>query len=384
MSGTSTVELPEWTPDGSRIVFVSDRSGSLGLWSIRVADGKPAGEPELLSTNDLGNARVMRFARDGSLYYGVNLSQTDIYVAGLDPASGKLTAEPRRVNERAVGNSWGRVAWLPDGKSLSFWNRKPIAALVVHTLATAEVREIWGGKSGRTGPGYSGWFQDGNSLMSVARQPDGQPWVFSRVDSRTGDVQATWTVAGLPVDSDSWFSPDLMTMFFVRKDEAVPCEGARCTYALVARDIQTGRDREIVRHSANRLWGTSISSDGRNVAFIARDPLGTSIMIAPSAGGPSREIYRGTNDGYFWSTAWARDGGHLLALHNQAPMPGGELWSFPAKGGPPEKSPLRVRPSEKPAVSPDGTQIAFVGGSAKSEVWVMTGLLKDAKKAPER
>jgi Tol biopolymer transport system component len=92
MSGTSTVELPEWTPDGSRIVFVSDRSGSLGLWSIRVADGKPAGEPELLSTNDLGNARVMRFARDGSLYYGVNLSQTDIYVAGLDPASGKLTA----------------------------------------------------------------------------------------------------------------------------------------------------------------------------------------------------------------------------------------------------------------------------------------------------
>jgi Tol biopolymer transport system component len=387
LTGTSSAEYPVWTPDGSRIGFVSDRGGFPGLWSIRVADGRPVGEPELLSTSNLGNARVMSIASDGSLFYGVSLNLTDIYVAGLDPATGRLTAEPRRVNEIAVGNSWGRVAWLPNGKSLSFWTRAPGAALVVQALATSEVRELWRQRSGPTaGPGYAGWFEDGISLMSVDRQPDGQPWVFRRVDSRTGDVQATWTVAGLPPGVDHSFSPDLMTMFFVRPDENIPgC--ASCTYVLVARDLRTGQDREVVRQSTNGLrgvGGTSISPDGRDVAFIALDTLGASIVSVPSAGGPSREVYRGTNDDRVSSVAWTRDGSHLLALVVPASMPGGELWSFPATGGPPEKSPLRVRPSEKPAVSPDGRQIAFVGGSSKAEVWVMTGLFRDAKTAPVR
>lgn len=83
---------------------------------------------------------------------------TDVYRAGLDPATGKLTTEPTRVNQRAVGNSWGRVARLPDGKALSFWNRQPVPALVIHALATGQEREVWGGKSGRTSTGYAGWF----------------------------------------------------------------------------------------------------------------------------------------------------------------------------------------------------------------------------------
>jgi len=84
---TSSAEAPVWTPDGTRIVFGSDRSGSRGLWFIRVADGKPVGEPELLRA-DFSNAQVMRLARDGSLFYCDMLQLSDIYVAGLDPATG--------------------------------------------------------------------------------------------------------------------------------------------------------------------------------------------------------------------------------------------------------------------------------------------------------
>ena len=36
---------PLWTPDGKRIVFTSDRSGSKGLWMLDVVDGKPKGTP---------------------------------------------------------------------------------------------------------------------------------------------------------------------------------------------------------------------------------------------------------------------------------------------------------------------------------------------------
>ena len=377
LPGTSSVESPVWTPDGSRIVFVSDLSGSPGLWSIRVADGKPLGEPELLKA-DFNHANAMHFARDGSLFYEARLNGTDIYLAGLDPATGKLTSEPKRINQRAT-NSWGRIAWLPDGKSLSFWNRVPIGSLVEHTLSTGEEREIWGGKSGRTSHGYNGWFPDGRTLM--AREPKGETLVFSRVDGRTGEAEKSWIVPALPQDArDPIYSPDLMTIFFLRKDETVPCEGARCTYVMLARDLQTGRDREVFRTIASSYPGRyAVSPDGRDLASIRVFPEGIAVMVAPAAGGPPREIYRGAEDVSFSGISWARDGGHILAFR-RVPA-GGEVWSFPTRGGSPEKSALRVQPSEQPAVSPDGTQVAFVGGHKDSEIWIMTGLFPDAKPA---
>jgi hypothetical protein len=56
------------------------------------------------------------------------------------------------------------------------------------------------------------------------------------------------------------------------------------------------------------------------------------------------------------------------------------------KGGPPEESALHLEVNAtlnlNSAVSPDGTQFAFVGGGRKPEVWVMTGLFPDSKSAP--
>ena len=46
-------QYPVWAPDGKRILFVSDRTGSLGAWLIEVADGKPRGAPELVKP-DIG------------------------------------------------------------------------------------------------------------------------------------------------------------------------------------------------------------------------------------------------------------------------------------------------------------------------------------------
>src|SRR5262249_32006442 len=37
-----------WSPDGKRLLFASDRSGSTDLWSIGFADGNVHGVPELL------------------------------------------------------------------------------------------------------------------------------------------------------------------------------------------------------------------------------------------------------------------------------------------------------------------------------------------------
>ncbi|MBI4910908.1 MAG: PD40 domain-containing protein [Acidobacteria bacterium] len=383
--GNSFVDSPVWTPDGSRIVFVSDRSGSPGLWSIRVVDGKPIGEPELLKA-DFTYARTqnmstpaMGFTRDGSLVYRARVNQTDVYVAGLDPATGKLTSEPRRINERGVGNAGQPIAWLPDSKSLSFWSAGTVGALLVHTLGTREEREIWGGRSGRRPAGFAGWFPDGRSLMTMKRE--GQTRVYSRVDSTTLAGQASWTV---PEHLGGAISPDLMTEYFSHKDETTPCEGTKCTFVISARSIETGSGREILRIRAAWLWGPSISPNGSEMAFIVGDDPNTpAVMVAPTAGGSPREIYRAAEAVKLHGrTNWTHDSRHVLAFRF---MPsGGELWSFPTKGGPPEVSSMRVRPIQEPFVSPDGTQIAFLGGNTGTEIWVMTGLLPKSTLATPR
>src|SRR5262249_16562582 len=40
IEGSGENNNPVWTPDGSRVFFTSDRTGSLGLWSISVHEGK--------------------------------------------------------------------------------------------------------------------------------------------------------------------------------------------------------------------------------------------------------------------------------------------------------------------------------------------------------
>ncbi len=367
VAGTSSVVNPVWTPDGSRVVFLSDRSGSNALWSVSVANGKPTAEPELLR-KDADGVEIVDFVRDGMLFYGVTINLTDIYVAGLDPATGKLTSEPRRVNDRAVGNSWGRIAWVPDGRSLSFWNRSPFNALVIHTLATGEERELW-----RNGAGYAGWFPTGRSLMSHSGINGGQTVTFRRIDGETGAVQASWTVPGLPPGAANvTFPSDLMTLFFSRKDDIAPCDGNRCTFVMFGRDLATGKDREIFRNKGF-FNNVSISRDGRQMAFTTIDRDGQALMVVPTAGGAPREIYRRTEDRRLRGTDWTPDGSFVVAMCGPSP---GSIWSIPTRGGSPVRSPLRMRPSEKPAISPDGRQIAFVGGSNTSEIWVMTGLFK--------
>ena len=57
---------PIWTPDGQRVLFVSDRTGSAGLWALDVADGKAVAPPELLRPDM--RIRPMGFTKSGALY----------------------------------------------------------------------------------------------------------------------------------------------------------------------------------------------------------------------------------------------------------------------------------------------------------------------------
>ena len=94
--------LPAWTPDGSGVLFISDRTGSPGLWLQAIAGGRPAGSPQSLA-QDLGRVMdVWAATRTGQLIYFRQTGLTRTMTVALD-AEGRLAGRARADSDAADG-----------------------------------------------------------------------------------------------------------------------------------------------------------------------------------------------------------------------------------------------------------------------------------------
>ena len=128
---------PAWSPDGRRIAFFSDRSGSYEIWTI-----DPDGTALTLLTNTPGaNRSTPIWSPDGSrlLYIQRRGPTWDTYI--IDPAR----PPSRQVVEQlpAIGSSdeyFTPTSWSPDGRLLvgnrAFTDRTTPGGIFVYTLAT--------------------------------------------------------------------------------------------------------------------------------------------------------------------------------------------------------------------------------------------------------
>lgn len=104
---------PVVAPDGSAVVFVSNRSGKFDLWIQQLQHAKPIGQPRRLTDHE-GSVETPRFSSDGALlaYHRVIDGQRDIWVLSLkDGRSWQLTHHPG-VNVNPT--------FSPDGTRLAF------------------------------------------------------------------------------------------------------------------------------------------------------------------------------------------------------------------------------------------------------------------------
>jgi hypothetical protein len=69
-----------WSPDGSRLLFASDRTGAVGLWALPVVDGKATAAPTLLKP-DIGSVSSLGLTRSGTLYIVKDASTLSLQVA---------------------------------------------------------------------------------------------------------------------------------------------------------------------------------------------------------------------------------------------------------------------------------------------------------------
>ena len=357
---------PVWAPDGKTIVFVSYRSGTCDAWLMQVADGKPVGEPQLVR-RDTGEMSPMGFTREGSLYYGLSADSTDVYVASIDPSTGKLLAPPAKAIRQFEGRN-DSPAWSPDGKSLAYVSVRPSPGssrrrriLVIRSVETGQERELYPEALLQ----HLRWSPDGRSILCGRS--------LQLINVKTGDVSGL--VQFDPANTiriiDAAWSPDGKAVFYIYIRTAV---GA--VMRIRAHDLETGKEKEL--RQGRVCWpGLAVSPDGLQLAFTSWDEVGWALMAMPAAGGESRILHRlQPQEGHFGFNCpptWTADGRYVLFGKRNS-----ELWCVAAEGGESQKV-LAMDGLSEVSVHPDGRRIAFTGGWREiGEVWVMENFLPEA------
>jgi tricorn protease len=141
-SSSSHEKHARWSPDGSKIVFISDRTGEEELWLV-AQDG--SGQPEQLTRGGSAFRYAPSWSADGSR---IAFSDKDgkLYI---------LTLRDRRVIEIA-DDPRGQIqdySWSPRGNHLAFSMADPRGARAIH---------IWSASDGRTRKVTDGFFSEFN------------------------------------------------------------------------------------------------------------------------------------------------------------------------------------------------------------------------------
>jgi Tol biopolymer transport system component len=350
-----------WAPDGKRVVFASDRTGSMGIWAIEVADGKPQGTPQLLKP-EIGQFHPLGFTENGSYYYGVSFGGNNVYVATYDPQKGNVTGKPVLTVKHYEGSNEA-PDWSPDGRYLACVSRRPGVGRIflIHSVETGEVREL--SPDLKDFKVYSHrWSPDGRSLLGAVKTKNGG---LLKIDVETGEV--TIIVEGRGLFCPNW-SADSKAVFYVRR--------AIKGWRILRRDLTTNEEKELFRPAVGQngvgaILGLALSPDGKQLAF--QDLDAGMLKVLSVVGGQPRELVKFKGKA---TIAWAPDGSHLLYANRM----GKKLWRISAGGGEPQKLDLEMPSLNHVRFHPDGRRITFTArAEGKNEVWVMENFLPEAK-----
>ena len=173
-----------WSADGSRLLFASDRAGSLGLWNVTVVNGKADGAARLIKA-DIGRLRTpCGVTRSGAVLFSVDATMTDIYTARLDLARKTATFEPEPIAQHNTGaNSY--PSWSPDGESFVYLSSPDTGGKQIYTHGSS-------GAERSLMPVLSWfnrleWLPSGQVAVTGGDQ-SGHEGIFG-IDSRTGETK---------------------------------------------------------------------------------------------------------------------------------------------------------------------------------------------------
>jgi Tol biopolymer transport system component/imidazolonepropionase-like amidohydrolase len=400
----------QWSHDGTKVAFSSDRNGSFDVWVLDVASG-----------------RLQAVTKDSAQDYAPAWSPDDSELAFVrqqaPPPGGATPAGPavaivsvnlKSGSERELATVDGRVgplSWTPDGKGViynvvaegssrleilgqSVVSGEDVFPARVQWLSAQDFlyaadgkikRRTLGGTGAQTveftvriplSPtkyAYKKYHFDGKTprnVQGIVRptiSPDGRHVAFAAV----GDV---WLmeVGAKPrrvtndsyVDTDPAWSPDGTQLVFSSDRAEVG------NLDLWVRDIRSGSDRRLTR-TPHADFGANWSPDGTRLAFLSMLPhqQGAAVCVIDLRTGNIAELWRSAQRISSYPT-WSSDGRTLFvsAFDQYSSRFREGIWKpllIPVDGGQPRWVDITPNVSltngvdEGPVWSPDGTMLAL-------------------------
>ena len=365
-----------WAPDGRHLLFSSERSGSADAWLIAVAGGKAEGEPTFVK-KDFG-VIPLGFTRAGAFYYAVYNIVSDVQIAELDPASGKVVSPPQSASRRWVGITQ-TPDWSPDGRSLAYVrSREPSQVVIVRSMDTGEERELPVGEM-RIGLALR-WAPDGKAIV-VPGFEAGKGWSLMRIDAQTG--QAT-SLMPLPMGGSGYprfeFSQDGKRVFYIKWPDVSDLNRSQ----LVVRDLQAGQETALIEKKG--LYSVSVAPDGKRLVIGASEERSQVLLVMPAAGGEARELVRvdGEEANYRVSPSWTPDGRYVVFVKGLKGRSTRhvQVWRVAAEGGEPQQLGLTVDELWWLRLHPDGRRVAIGTWKGHTEVWALENFLPKPSAVP--
>ena len=333
---------------------------------IEVADGVTQGSPRTLMDQFYGSP--MGFAADGSFYYGVPATASNVYIAKLDSAGLEFVGEPELVSSQFVGSTT-MGDFSPDGRFLAYrigragqrasGNGSGDWIFVINSVGTSQERILSPAKLFRANSRMRGprWSPDGQSLLVCGTGQEGGHGLYT-VNAETGISELITPAPEGRLIHAVW-SPDGTSIY------------TRSVGKLSRLDLATGHETTLYQGLTWGPWNFDVSPDGQWLAFY---PTEDSLAVMPSVGGEPREVIHfdkeSQKDHPF--VRWTPDGEHLLFGKRRS-----ELWKVNVETGAQQQIGSVIENLVDVSMHPDGRQIAFTVEQSGSALWVMENFLPD-------
>ncbi|HSB13827.1 MAG TPA: protein kinase [Bryobacteraceae bacterium] len=238
----------QYSPDGKRIVFASDRSGDMEIWASNADGSAPA---QLTSLG--AHSGTPRWAPDGRRIAFDSNKEGRFQIYSIDAGGGV----PQRLTRSPVDDA--APSWSRDGKQIYFSSKR------------TGRWEVWKMPA------------EGGDPVQVTRQGGFSP--FESPDRQLVYCQKTegnsevWKV---PVDGGQeskvldpvggrQFAVADQGIYFIRYRAATP--------TLQVFRFATGETKEITRIGTPTMMGLSVSPDGRSLLYTQIDQVGSDLML---------------------------------------------------------------------------------------------------------
>ena len=346
LSGRDWDHMPRYSPDGTRIAFISDRDGMMNLWTV-AADGsdpkqysKARTDPHLSPfwTPD-GQIMVRKegelwtYYPEGGSGFKVDIDgsiqgpaispdgryifySTSAFSAAGGPSSSSLHRFDRTTAETIPLGSGVRPQISPDGRHMVYARRHHhLVALRVRDLVTGTDRQlvpsitpIAGRGSQDVLPGYA-FTPDGSSVVITI---DGG---IKRVDVQSGevgDIPFTATVSQQVAEQilTPMRQPDDDLEVKVPRYPSISPDGSRMVFSALGKlyimDLPGGTPQRLT-DADEREYMPAFSPDGASIAYVTwTDTDFGHVKVIPTSGGATRTL--SAHPGRHSSPAWSNDG----------------------------------------------------------------------------